>query len=127
MLEEHTIEHGEDDLLLGFREAADALELALELGGRPALPLGGGPCAGHPEQHVGGHTKERGDLGQEHDGKPQAADLVVGEGLLRDAELGGHRLLREAGVLAQLRETAVSIGSKSTTGTDAKSPTSVSI
>lgn len=37
MLEEYTIEHGEDGLLLGLGEAGEALELALELGGGPAL------------------------------------------------------------------------------------------
>jgi hypothetical protein len=32
-LEEHAVEHGEDGLLLRFRQAPEALELALELGG----------------------------------------------------------------------------------------------
>lgn len=32
VVEEHAVEHGEDDVLLGFGEAAEALELALEFG-----------------------------------------------------------------------------------------------
>jgi len=43
VLEEHAVEHGEDDVLLSLGEAAHALELTLELGGggqRPAYPDG---------------------------------------------------------------------------------------
>ena len=98
VLQKHAVEHGEDDLLLGLGEAANALELTLELGGGPALPVGG-PRAGNPEQHIRGHAEERGELGDEHDGEAQAADLVMRERLLRDAQVCGHRLLREAGVL----------------------------
>ena len=51
LLLEDAIEHGEDGLLLGFGEAADALELALELGGGPALA---GVGAGDAQEDVGG-------------------------------------------------------------------------
>ena len=37
VLQQHPIEHGEDGLLLGLGEARETLELALELGGGPAL------------------------------------------------------------------------------------------
>lgn len=37
MLEKNAVEHGEDGLLLGLGEASEAFELALELGGGPAL------------------------------------------------------------------------------------------
>jgi hypothetical protein len=77
VLEEHAIEHGEDDLLLGFGEAAQALELALELGRGPALPLGGGPRAGHAEQDVGGHTEARGELGVESRHLASVARLTI--------------------------------------------------
>ena len=40
---------------------------------------------------------------------PEAADLVVGERLLGDPEVIGDRLLREAGVLAQLRQAAAEL------------------
>lgn len=103
MLEEHAIEHGEDGLLLGLGEAADALELALELGGGPALA---GLRARDAEQHIGGDGEERGELGHERHGEAEPADLVVGEGLLGDAEVCGDRLLGEARLLAQLGEAA---------------------
>lgn len=86
MLEEDAIEHGEDGLLLSLGEATEALELALERRGRAALA---GMGAGDAEQHIGGHREERGELGDERHGEPEPADRVVGEGLLRDAELRG--------------------------------------
>lgn len=106
MLEKDTVEHGEDGLLLGLGEAADALELALELGGGPALA---GLRARDAEQHVSGHGEERGESGHEGDGEAKPADLVVGEGLLRDAHVRGDRLLGEARFLAQLREAAAEL------------------
>ncbi len=106
MLEEHAIEHREDGELLGLGEAADALELALELGRGPALA---GLRARDAEQHIGGDGEERGELGHEGDRDAGPADLVVGEGLLRDAEVCGDRLLREACLLAQLREAAAEL------------------
>ena len=74
MLQEHAVKHGEDDLLLGLGKSADALELALELGGGLALPVGG-PRAGDAEQHIGGLGEERGEPGHEGDGEAEAADL----------------------------------------------------
>jgi len=62
VVEEDAVEHGEDDALLGGGEAAEALELALELGGGAAFP---GRCAGRcpadAEECVGGHGEERGE------------------------------------------------------------------
>ncbi len=69
MLEEDAIEHGENGLLLGLGEAADALELALQLGGGPALA---GLGAGDAEQDIGGHGEERGAPG--HEGEVIQAD-----------------------------------------------------
>ena len=106
VLEEHAVEHGEDGVLLGFWEAAHALELALELGGGPALA---GVRAGDAEEHVGGHGEERGESGHEGDGEAEAADLVVGEGLLGDAQVRGDHLLGEAGLLAQQRAAAAEL------------------
>ena len=107
---EDAVEHSEDDLLLGLGEAADALELALELGGGPALAGGfGRGRAGDAEQDVGGHVEERRELGHERDGEAEAPDLVVGERLLCDAEMRGDDVLGEPGVLAQLRETAAEL------------------
>ena len=77
MLEEDAIEHGEDGLLLGLGEPAEALELALELRGRPPLA---GVGAGDAEQDIGRDGEERGELGHERDGEAEPADLVVGEG-----------------------------------------------
>lgn len=51
---EDAVEHGEDGLLLGFGEAGEALELALELGGGAALAGGG---AGDPEEDIGGDAE----------------------------------------------------------------------
>lgn len=110
LLQEHAVEHGEDNLLLGLGEAADALELALELWRRPALAGGlahGG--AGDAQEHVGGHVEERREPGHQRDGEPEAADLVVDEGLLGDAQVIGDGLLGEAGLLAQLREAAAEL------------------
>ena len=106
MLEEDTIEHGEDDLLLGLGKAAHALELALELGGGPALA---GVRAGNAEEHIGGDGEERREAGHEGDGEAEAADLVVGEGLLSDAQVRGDHLLGEAGLLAQLGAAAAQV------------------
>ena len=106
MLEEHAVEHGEDSLLLRLGESGEAFELALELGGGPALA---GLRAGDPEEHVGGHGEERGEPGHEGDGEAEAADLVVGEGLLGDAQVRGDHLLGEAGLLAQQRAAATEL------------------
>jgi len=107
LLEKQPVEHGEEDVLLGFGELADALELALELGGGPALGGGlAGAGRGHAQEHIGGHIKERGQRGDERDGDPEPPDLVVGEGLLGDAQLGGHGLLGEASLLAELGQAA---------------------
>ena len=60
MLQEHAVEHGEDDLLLRLWQAAHALELALELRRGPALPRGFARVrAGDAEEHVGGYGEER--------------------------------------------------------------------
>jgi hypothetical protein len=104
---EDAVEHGEDGLLLGFGEAAQALELALELGGGPALA---GVGAGDAEEDVGGDAEEGGELGDEDHGEAEAADFVVGEGLLGDAKVGGHGLLGEAGLLAELGQAAAQVG-----------------
>ena len=48
---QHAVKHGEDDLLLGLAQAAEALEL----GGGPACA---GAGVGDAEQHVGGHIEE---------------------------------------------------------------------
>jgi|SRR6185437_2993371 len=86
VVEEDAIEHGEDDVLLGFGEAAQALELALEFGRGAAFPgRRAGRCPGDAEERVGRHGEKRGERGHEHHGEPEAADLVVGEGLLGDA------------------------------------------
>ena len=100
---EGAVEHGEDDLLFGFGEALEALQAALELRGGPAL---GGRGAGDAEQDVGGHTGQRRQLRHERDGEPEPADFVVGERLLRDAELRGEGVLREAGLLAERGQAA---------------------
>ena len=105
-LEQHAVEHGEDGLMLGLGEAGEALELPQELRGRPALA---GVRAGDAEQHIGRQGEERGELGHEGDGEPEPADLVVGEGLLRDAHVRGDRLLGETGLLAQVREAAAEL------------------
>ena len=89
---EDAVEHGEDDVLLGVGEAAQALELALEFGRGAAFPgRRAGRCPGDAEQRIGGHAKEGGERGHEHDGEPEAADLVVGAEFLtalgRDVEI----------------------------------------
>ena len=106
MLEEHAVEHGEDGLLLGLGEARETLELALELGRGPALA---GVRARDAEQDIGGDREERGELGHERDGEAAPADLVVREGLLRDTDVRGDRLLGGAGLLAQLGEAAAKL------------------
>lgn len=106
MLQEDAIEHGEDGLLLGLGEAGEALELALELG--RGAPLAG-MRTGDAEQDIGRHGEERGEPGHEHDGEAEPAHLVVGEGLLRDAQVRGDGLLGEAGLLAQVREAAAEL------------------
>ena len=107
VVEEDAVEHGEDDALLGGGEAAEALELALEFGRGAAFPgRRVGRCPGDPEQRVGGDAKEGGELGHEHDGEPEAADLIMGERLLGDAKMRGHGVLGEAGLLAQRGEAA---------------------
>lgn len=73
---EHAVEHGEDDLLLGLGESADAPELALELGGRPAL-AGMRVCLGDARGARRWGTKEGGERGHKRDGEAKAADLVV--------------------------------------------------
>jgi hypothetical protein len=110
VLEEDAVEHGEDDSLLGLGKTADALELALELGGGATLAGGlGGGWADDADEDVGGDVKEVGELGDEGHGETEAADFVVGQGLLGDAEVGGDGLLGEAGLLAQLREATTEL------------------
>ena len=106
MLEEHAVEHGEDGVLLGLGEAGEALELALELRRRAALA---GAGVSDPEERIGGAAKERGELGDQDHGEAEAADLVVGEGLLGDAHVRGHGLLGEAGLLAELGQAAAKL------------------
>jgi hypothetical protein len=50
-----------------------------------------------------GTSKRSARLGDQRDGQAQVAELVVRDGLLRDAEVRGHHVLGEAGDLAQLR------------------------
>jgi hypothetical protein len=58
-LEEHTVEHGENEPLLGFGRRLKRFELALELGCAPAL-TGRlvGARAGDAKQHAGRHVEE---------------------------------------------------------------------
>lgn len=73
VLEEHAVEHGEDDVLLGLGETADALELALELGRGAALAGPGRRSVGNAEEDVGGHGEEPRELGDERDGDAKLA------------------------------------------------------
>ena len=63
LLEEHAVEHREDDVLLGLGEAADALELALELGRGAALAGAGGAPSATPRRTSVGTAKKSASLG----------------------------------------------------------------
>lgn len=56
-------------------------------------------------------TPKRAARGNKRHGKPEPTDFVVGDGLLGDAEVISPGLLGEAGLLAQLRETAAEVWS----------------
>lgn len=88
-LGEHAIEHLHDDLLLGLGQLVESLDLLLQQ--RRAAALAG--AALQAEQLVGIDAVEPGE--RRHDGHwhTGGADLVVGEGLLGDAELIGDGLL----------------------------------
>lgn len=96
------LEHVEDESLLGLGEAAEAFELALEAGRRAAL--GGGLGARDTQEFVGRHREQLRELGDEGDREAEAADFVMREGLLGDAQLFRHGLLGEARLLAELRD-----------------------
>lgn len=64
-------------------------------------PAFAGAGVGDAEEHVGGRSEERGEPGDECDGEAEAADFIVREGLLRDAQVRCYGLLREPGLVPQ--------------------------
>ena len=83
---EDGVEHVEHEALAGAGHAAELLEVALELGGRPAFAA----AIGQAEQGFDGHGQVLGQGGQERDRQTAPATLIGGHELLRDAEPRGE-------------------------------------
>lgn len=84
-------EHVEHEALASSAQAAELLEVALELRGRPALA----GAIGQAEQGFDGDGEVLGQGRQERDRETAPAALVGGHELLRDAEARGELGLRE--------------------------------
>jgi len=88
---EDGLEHVEHEALPGSRQAAELLEVTLELGGGAALA----GAIGQAEQGFDGHGEVLGQGGQERDRETAPTALIGGDELLRDAEPRGELGLRE--------------------------------
>jgi DNA primase len=86
------VEHLHHDKLLGLGKVTDAVDLLLEPGRGSALAFGPHLQA---QELVHGHAQHLGEEGKHGGRKAQATALVVGEGLLGDAQAVGDLLLGE--------------------------------
>src|SRR3546814_4094357 len=104
MLCDHCVEHLRQGFLAGLGQAGDGVELLLDPGGGTALA--GEPDGGLAYQNlVERQVQNLGEAWKHRSADADAPDLVMGERLLRDAELVGELLLGQSALLACLGDT----------------------
>jgi len=105
-LRDQRVEHFADHPLLGFRQCLKAFELLLQFRRGPAL----GWLGVFRNERFDGDAERLRDDRQGRDLDAAAADLVSGDGLLRDAERFGELHLGDALFLAQVRDARAEPG-----------------
>src|SRR3546814_11153031 len=104
MLCDHCVEHLRQGFLAGLGQAGDGVELLLDPGGGTALA--GEPDGGLAYQNlVERQVQNLGEAWKHRSADADAPDLVMGERLLRDAELVGELLLGQSALLSRLGVT----------------------